>query len=102
MGQVVVDSILSRLSGSTLRGVHRIGDGGIGIYEIEVTPEAAAVEKPITGFHINSGGLVMLANRGGDSFIPRGDYVFKPGDHVIIIAKQGSEKEIEKFFAVEL
>jgi trk system potassium uptake protein TrkA len=100
MGQVVVDSILSRLSGSTLRGVHRIGD--IGIYELEVTPEAAVVEKPITGFHISSGGLVMLANRGGDSFIPQGDYVFKAGDHVIIIAKQGSEKEIEKFFAVEL
>jgi trk system potassium uptake protein TrkA len=102
MGQVVVDSILSRLSGDAVRGVHRIGDGGIGIYEIEITPEAAVAEQPITGFHISSGGLVMLANRGGDSFIPRGDYVFKAGDRVIIIAKQGSEKELEKCFAVHL
>ncbi|MDR0641750.1 MAG: NAD-binding protein [Treponema sp.] len=102
LGQVVVDSIISRLSGSALRGVHRIGDEGIGIYEIEIAPEAEAAEKPITKFRVNSGGLVMLANRGGDSFIPRGDYVFKAGDRVAVIAKHGSEKEIEKFFAVEL
>jgi trk system potassium uptake protein TrkA len=101
-GQVVVDSILSRLSGRAVRGVHRIGDGGIGIYEIEVAPEAPAAEKPVTEFQIGSGGLVMLANRGGDSFIPRGDYVFKARDRVIIIAKHGSEKDIEKFFAVNL
>jgi trk system potassium uptake protein TrkA len=100
MGQVVVDSILSRLSG--LRGVHRLGDGGIGIYEIEIAPETPVTEKPITKFHISSGGLVMLANRGGDSFIPRGDYVFKAGDRVIVIARHGSEREIEKFFAVTI
>ncbi|MDR1443678.1 MAG: NAD-binding protein [Treponema sp.] len=100
MGQVVVDSILSRLSGNAVRGVHRIGDGGIGIYELEVAPEADVAEKPITGFQLSSGGLVMLANRGGDSFIPRGDYVFKAGDRVIIIARHGSEKELEKCFAV--
>jgi trk system potassium uptake protein TrkA len=100
LGQVVVDSILSRLSG--VRGFHRIGDGGIGVYEIELSPEAALVEKPITEFRLSSGGLVMLAKRGGESFIPRGNYVFKAGDRVIIIARYGSEKEIEKFFAVEL
>jgi trk system potassium uptake protein TrkA len=99
-GQVVVDSILSRLSGDAVRGVYRIGDGGIGIYEIEVAREVA--EKPITEFRIGSGGLVMLVKRGGDSFIPRGDYVFKAGDRVIIIVKHGSEKEIEKFFTVNL
>ncbi|MDR2374838.1 MAG: NAD-binding protein [Treponema sp.] len=100
--QVVVDSILSRLAGNAVRGVHRIGDGSTGIYEIEVAPEAPVAEKPITEFKISSGGLVMLANRGGDSFIPCGDYVFKVQDRVIIIAKHGSEKEIEKFFAVNL
>ncbi|MDR2177742.1 MAG: NAD-binding protein [Treponema sp.] len=102
LAQVVVDSILSRLGGTAVRGIHRIGDGDTGIYEIEIAPEAPAAEKPVTDFHISSGGLVMLANRAGDSFIPRGDYVFKVQDRVIIIAKRGSEKEIEKFFAVNL
>jgi trk system potassium uptake protein TrkA len=98
--QVVVDSILTRLSG--IRGIHRIGDGGIGIFEIEVSPAAAAVDTPVARFRLSSGGLVMMADRGGESFIPRGDYVFKAGDRVIIITKQGGEKEIDKFFAVNL
>jgi trk system potassium uptake protein TrkA len=100
MGQVVVDSILSRLLGNAVRGIHRIGDGGIGIYELEIAPDAEAAGKPITDFHIR--GLVMLANREGESFIPRGDYVFKTGDRIIIIAAQGCEKELEQCFAVHL
>ncbi|MDR3248835.1 MAG: NAD-binding protein [Treponema sp.] len=102
MGQVVVDSILSRLIGGGVRGVHRIGDGSIGIFELEISAEAPVAGQPITGFHLSSGGLLMLANRAGNSFIPRGDYVFQPQDHVIVIAKNGSEKEIEKLFGVNL
>jgi trk system potassium uptake protein TrkA len=103
MGQVVVDSILSRLiGGGGVHGVHRIGDGTVGIFEIEVSAEAPLAEQPITGFHLSSGGLLMLANREENSFIPRGDYVFKAGDRVILIAKNGSEKEIEKLFGVNL
>ncbi|MDR3191918.1 MAG: NAD-binding protein [Treponema sp.] len=102
MGQVVVDSILSRLIGGGVRGVHRIGDGSAGIFELEVGEEAPSADKPITDFHLGSKALLMLANRNGDSFIPRGDYVFKAGDRVIVIAKNDSEKEIEKFFGLTL
>jgi trk system potassium uptake protein TrkA len=48
----------------------------------------------------------MLVNREDAgkkiSFIPKGDYIFRSGDHVILIAKNGSEKEIENFFGVAL
>jgi trk system potassium uptake protein TrkA len=40
----------------------------------------------------------MLVNRGEVSFIPQGGYVFKSGDKIILIAKNGSEAELEKFF----
>jgi trk system potassium uptake protein TrkA len=102
MGQVVVDSILSRLIGGGVRGVHRIGDGSIGIFELEVGEKALAADMPITDFHLGSGALLMLANRNGNSFIPRGDYVFNAGDRVIVITKNDNEKEIEKFFGVTL
>jgi trk system potassium uptake protein TrkA len=103
MGQVVVDSILSRLiGGGGVKGVHRIGDGSINIFELEVGKETPVTDKPITGFHPGSGALLMLANRSGNSFIPRGDYVFKAGDRVIVITKSEQEKEIEKIFGVSL
>ncbi|MDR0524911.1 MAG: Trk system potassium transporter TrkA [Spirochaetaceae bacterium] len=93
---VIVDSILSHLMGSGVKGVHRIGDGRIGILEIEIGPDTPLLDKPITAFRLSAGGLIMLVNRGGESFIPKGGYVFQKGDHCILIAKNGSEKEIEK------
>jgi trk system potassium uptake protein TrkA len=56
------------------------------------------VDRGIAELGLSGGGLVMLVNRENNSFIPRGDYVFKAGDRIILIAKYGSEGEIEKFF----
>jgi trk system potassium uptake protein TrkA len=100
MKSVVVDSILSHIMGNAVRGVHRLGDGSIGVIEIEIGPEAPAVEKPITEFSLSGKGLLMLVNREGHSFIPRGDYVFKSGDRINLIVKNGSETELERFFGL--
>jgi trk system potassium uptake protein TrkA len=105
---VVTDSILSHLMGSGVKGVHRLGDGSVGIIEVEIGAGSPAAEKSITEFHLSQGGLVLLVNRkmngvnglSAGAFIPHGDYVFKVGDHIVLIAKNGSEAEIEKFFGV--
>ncbi|MDR2481111.1 MAG: NAD-binding protein [Spirochaetaceae bacterium] len=99
---VVVDSILSRLLGGGVRSIHRLGGGVISLFEIKVSPQMPIAEKPINEFKLSSGGLVMLVRRGGESFIPHGEYTFKIEDHVIIAAKKGSKKEIEKLFGVQL
>jgi trk system potassium uptake protein TrkA len=96
--QVVVDSILSHLRGGGVRGVHRIGDGSVGILEIEIASTALVAGKPITAFHLSGGGLLMLVNRNGASFIPHGDYMFRAGDHIIVIAKNEDSAELGKFF----
>ncbi|MDR3343832.1 MAG: Trk system potassium transport protein TrkA [Treponema sp.] len=98
MKSVVVDSILSHLLRGGIKGVHRIGDGSVGIIEIEIGSASPVAETPITAFRLAAGGLVMLVNREGGSFIPRGDYVFKAGDKIVMIAKNGGEAEIERFF----
>ena len=99
MQSVVVDSILSNLMGKVIRGVHRLGDATLSILELEIREDSPAVKKAITEFRLTEGGLVILVNRGNTSFIPRGDYVFEAGDKIILIAKNGSEAELEKFFA---
>jgi trk system potassium uptake protein TrkA len=102
MTSVVVDSILSHLMGDGVKGVRRLGDGSIGIIDLEVHPEAPAAGTALTEFRLSAGGLVMLVNRGGDSFIPQGDYVFKAGDHIILITKNGNDLEIERLFGASL
>ena len=98
---VVVDSILSHLAGKNIRGVHSLGDGSIGIVEVEIEEGSPAANKPIKDFKLSSGGLIMLVNRGETSFIPQGDYVFTVKDKIIIMAKNGSETELENFFAAK-
>ncbi|MDR2490780.1 MAG: NAD-binding protein, partial [Spirochaetaceae bacterium] len=99
---VVVDAILSRIMGEMVKGVHTIGDGSIGIYEINVSAEAPLGGRSIVDFKLPEGGLVMLVNRNGESFPPRGDYVFTAGDTIIIIAKNSQVKAIEHYFGVEI
>jgi trk system potassium uptake protein TrkA len=98
MKSVVVDTIIARLMGEGVMGMHRLGEGSVGIVEVEVAARAAIVDKPITAFKLPGGSLVLLARRGDNAFIPRGDYVFSAGDKVVLIAKNGSEKEIDKYF----
>ncbi|MDR2480170.1 MAG: NAD-binding protein [Treponema sp.] len=101
MKSVVVDSILSHLMGSGVKEVHRIGDGSVDIIEVEIAAEAPVVDKPISDFRLSAGGLLMLVNRGGHSFIPGGGYVFSEGDRIVLIAKAGSQTEIEKYFSLD-
>ena len=100
MQSVVVDSIFSSLMGGGIRGLHHLGDGTLEILEVNIDIHSPAVEKSITTFFLSKGGLIMLVNRDEDSFIPRGDYIFKSGDKVILIVNKGSEAELERFFGV--
>ncbi|MDR0387823.1 MAG: Trk system potassium transport protein TrkA [Treponema sp.] len=102
MKTVVVDSILSHLMGGGVTEVHRLGDGSVDIIEVEIRKDVPAADTSIAAFRLSAGGLLMLVNRGGDSFIPRGDYVFKEGDRIVLITKTGSHAEIEKYFGSAL
>jgi len=95
---VVVDSIISRLMGSGIKEVHNLGDGSVEIIEVEIGENAPIVNKPINQFKLSEGGLLMLVTRNGNSFIPRGDYVFCRDDYIFLISKTGSQTEIKKYF----
>jgi len=95
---VVVDSILSHLIGSGVKEVHNLGDGSVEIIEVEIGENAPIVNKPIKQFKLSGGGLLMLVTRNGNSFIPRGDYVFCRDDYIFLLCKTGSQTEIKKYF----
>jgi trk system potassium uptake protein TrkA len=95
---VVVDAILSRLMGGGVTGIHRLGGGKIDIFEIEIKPGMPIINQPITAFRLSGGGLLMHVNRDGKSFIPRGGYVFQENDRIVLITKDKSENDLEKFF----
>jgi trk system potassium uptake protein TrkA len=98
MMSVVVDSILSHLMGSNVKEVHSLGYENIDLIEAEIEKNAPVINKPISAFKLSEGGLLLLVNRDGVSFIPKGDYVFKEGDRIVVIANVDSHSEIERYW----
>ena len=103
---VVVDSILSKLIGITgisggrgIKGVHSLGEGNVDILEIEIIPGCRAEGQSLIDFHLPEGALVMLVNRKTEEdFIPHGDYVYTAGHRLFVIARNGTEMEINGIF----
>jgi trk system potassium uptake protein TrkA len=112
MKSVVVDAILSKLLGGGVKAVHRIGDGSIGILEVEISKGCPAEGKALKDFHLPQGALVMMVDpgtpmqtegdaAGDDDFIPRGDYVYTAGHRLLIISRNGTEGEIQQQFGTK-
>ena len=109
MTNVVVDSILAKLIGVGVKGLRHIGDGSIGILEIEIIKGSAAEGKALKNFPLPQGALVMLVNCGSSEeqpdqpieIIPRGNYIYTAGHRLLLIIKNGMEKEIENLFGVK-
>jgi trk system potassium uptake protein TrkA len=97
---VVVDSILARLIGGGVKGLHRLGDSSVGILDIEIGAASQAEGKALKDFRLPEDALVMLVHRAAqeEGFIPRGDYVYTAGDRLLLIARNGTEMEIKKIF----
>jgi trk system potassium uptake protein TrkA len=100
INSVVVDAILSHITGMGIRDIHSLGDGSFGIVEVEIGNDSPAAEKLISEFKNSCGGFVMLVNREKTSFIPNGGYVFKPSDKILLITSGGREREIKRFFGL--
>jgi trk system potassium uptake protein TrkA len=96
---VVADSIISNLTDGSVRGIHSLGDESIGIVEARVAEDSVACGKVITDFDLSTDKIIMLVVRkSGESFIPRGNYIFQAQDKIILIVKDADVREIEKFF----
>jgi trk system potassium uptake protein TrkA len=96
---VVVDSILSKLIGGGVKGVHSMGDSTVDILELEIHPGCRAEGHSLKDFHLPEGALVMLVNRKvEEDFIPRGDYIYTAGHTLILMVKNGTEIDIEEIF----
>lgn len=98
MQSVVVNSILSHLMGSSIKELRSVGNDNFDLLEIEINKNAPITGSPITSFRLSSGSLLLLVNRGGDSFIPKGDYIFHEGDRIVLLTGAGSKAEIDKYF----
>ena len=80
-----VDAIMKHLRGEGVKTLHSTFDGEMEVYEYVLSPSFAHIDKKLleTDFR----GKFILAGvkrKGGESFVPDGNYIFRAGDTVLV------------------
>jgi cell volume regulation protein A len=74
------------------------GDDGPQLHEITVEPDAPAVGRQLVDLALPAGVLVVLVQRGPESFMPQGSTVIAAGDGMLIAAERTHRHRFEALF----
>jgi trk system potassium uptake protein len=69
------------------------------IIEIQVMPDAPAVDQRVADIDIPEGSLIISVLRGGKGFVPKADTVIQVDDEVLLVLDPGLEDDITRQFA---
>ncbi len=110
LGDVGIDAtVSSRLAAANaiLRFVRRglihsvatFSDTDAEAIELEVSPNSAAVDKPIVDLGLPAESLIGGVLRDGDAFVPTGHSTIRAGDILIIFSLPSAIQTVERLFA---
>lgn len=70
------------------------------IIEFEVPPQCRIAGKPVSKSAFPKGSLAVALIRGDEVIIPKGDTVIKPNDSLVVVARPGMVREMERLLSV--
>ena len=95
----MVNSILKIVRRGNVKSVHSIPEGELEVLEISLDPTTQVAGKRIQDIKIPQGALIVSVLRDDQTHIPRGSYVLRGGDHIIILARLSHIEEIQTMFS---
>lgn len=78
----------------------RLGRAGVNIIETLIGAGVAAAGHPVAEVKLPAGCVVAAVIRSGEPSPPTPDYILRPGDEVIVIARDASETDVRDAFGV--
>ena len=98
---ITVSRILHNLRHGHVNSVHSIRDSGVEVIEARVTENCGIVDIPFSEIHLPKGVHILgICNHTTKKVIfPKPDTVITGGDYVVILAKQGKIRDVEKLFS---
>ncbi|PPR78508.1 MAG: Trk system potassium uptake protein TrkA [Alphaproteobacteria bacterium MarineAlpha2_Bin1] len=99
---ITVSSILQHIRRGRIRAVHSIRDGSAEIIEAEALETSPLIGKSLKELSLPNGIIFGAIVRDKKVIIPRGETSIAIHDKVILFAKRGMIKRVEKLFAVRL
>lgn len=99
---ITVSTIMQHVRRGRIKAVHNVLDGEAEIIEAEASEGTDIVNVPLRDLLLPRQVLIGAILRDDTVIIPKGDTIIRPGDHVIIMATQGSSLKVEKMFSVQV
>jgi len=100
--QITVSKILQHVRRGRIRGVHALLDGAGELIEAEALETSPLVGKPLRDVELPDGLRLGAVVRNGQVLMPKGDFVVRAHDRVVLFALPERIKRVEQLFRVAL
>ncbi|MFS8038481.1 Trk system potassium transporter TrkA [Xanthobacter sp. AM11] len=100
--QITVSKVLQHVRRGRIRGVHALLDGSGEMIEAEALETSPLVGKPLRSLDLLEGLRIGAIVRGSQVLLPRGDFVVRAHDRVVLFALAERIKRVEQLFRVAL
>ncbi|MDK2892617.1 Trk system potassium transporter TrkA [Methanohalophilus sp.] len=96
--EATVNEVLKLTMGTGIAALTTLEGEKVEIIEYTVSPNSRIEGTPLKDVQFPRGAIVSMVVKGNETHVPRGDYVIKAGDHVLIFSLPSVLHEVEKLF----
>ncbi len=93
-----VNSTLRYIRGDNFKSVHSLFEGKLEVFEFEISDKTTVVNKKIKEINLKNKGIIAGITRNGQTIIPSGDNMMKPGDVILVTVDRGYIDYVQKLF----
>jgi trk system potassium uptake protein TrkA len=93
-----INEVLKLTMGTGIEALTMIEGEKAEIIEYTASSKSKVVGKPLKNVKFPEGALVSMVVHKGDTFVPRGNYIIKEGDRVLIFSLPSAHQAVERLF----
>lgn len=94
----VVNTIMKRIHRGHISSIHSLLDGAVEVLEFVVGIGSRVIDKKLKELPLPEQCIVITITRDSRSYIPRGEFVIRENDEIVIIVTQEISTELNKLF----
>ncbi|KGK98066.1 potassium transporter TrkA [Methanococcoides methylutens] len=96
--EATINEVLKLTMGTGIEALTMIEGEKAEIIEYTASGNSKIVGKPLKNVKFPEGALVSMVVHKGDTFVPRGNYIIKEGDRVLIFSLPSAHQAVERLF----
>lgn len=97
-----VSTIMQHVRRGRIKAVHTLRDGVAEVIEAEILASSSIANKMLGDIDLPEGVIIGAIVRDDEVLALSSDLTILPGDHLIVLAKAGSTRDVEQLFTVQV